>query len=78
MAAERSAREIRAEIDQARQQLAVAIDELNDRLAPSVLAERGKAATKQWLRSPKGIAVVGGATTLIALIMIRNLRRSRR
>lgn len=78
MAAERSATEIRAEIEQARDQLASAVDQLADRLAPKRLADQWKAKAIERASSPAGKAVLGGAAVLLTLVVVRNLRHSRR
>ena len=78
MATQRDAREIRAEIEQARDQLAVAVDQLADRLAPKRLVDDVKTSLKQKALTPQGKAVIGGAGLLLTVLMIRNLRRSRR
>jgi hypothetical protein len=78
VAAERDAKVIRAEIEQARDLLAVTVDQLADRLAPSRLASEAKASIKEKLTSPIGLAVVGGGAVLLTLLAVRNLRRSRR
>ncbi|UQX89617.1 DUF3618 domain-containing protein [Jatrophihabitans telluris] len=77
MAAERDTKVIRAEIEQARDQLAASVDQLATRLAPSRLAEEAKASAKQKLTSPVGLAIAGGAAVLLTLLVVRNLRRSR-
>jgi F0F1-type ATP synthase membrane subunit b/b' len=76
--AEREAAEIRADIEQARNQLASSVDQLTDRLAPQRLVEETKLSIKQKAMSPAGKAVLGGAGVLLTLLVIRNLRRSRR
>ena len=78
MVTQRDASEIRTEIEQARDQLAVAVDQLADRLAPKRLVEDTKAALKQKAMTPQGKAVLAGAGLLLGVLMIRNLRRSRR
>ncbi len=78
MATQRDASEIRTEIERARDQLAVTVDQLADRLAPKRLADDVKASLKQKALSPQGKAVIGGAGLLMSVLMIRNLRRSRR
>ena len=78
MAAERDARVIRSEIEQARDQLAVTVDQLADRLAPSRLADEAKAAARAKLTSPAGKAILAGTAVLLTLLVVRNLRRSRR
>lgn len=76
--ADRDATVLRAEIEQARDQLAGSIDQLADRLAPSRLVDEAKSSIKAKLTSPVGIAVVGGSAVLLSLLVVRNLRRSRR
>jgi hypothetical protein len=78
VAVERSADVIRAEIEQARDQLAVSVDQLAHRLGPARLVNEAKASIRQKLSSPVGIAVVGGGAVLITLLVVRNLRHSRR
>lgn len=78
MATQRDASDIRTEIEQARDQLAIAVDQLADRLAPSRLVDDAKTTLRQKADTPQGKAVIGGAALLLGLLVIRNLRRSRR
>jgi F0F1-type ATP synthase membrane subunit b/b' len=78
VAAVRDADSIRTEIEQARDQLAVSVDQLAERLAPARLIDEAKAAVKEKLTSPAGIAVGGGVAALLVFVVVRNLRRSRR
>jgi F0F1-type ATP synthase membrane subunit b/b' len=78
VATQRDASEIRAEIEQARDQLAVTVDQLAVRLAPKRLVDDVKTSLKQKAMTPQGKAVLGGAGLLLGVLMIRNLRRSRR
>jgi F0F1-type ATP synthase membrane subunit b/b' len=78
VATQREASEIRAEIEQARDQLAVTVDQLADRLAPKRLVDDVKTSLKQKASTPQGKAVLGGAGLLLSMLVIRNLRRSRR
>ena len=78
MATQREAAEIRAEIESARDRMAVSVDQLATRLAPAQLADNVKTAAKQKAMSPAGKAVLGAAGVLLTLMVIRNLRRSRR
>jgi len=78
VAAQRDTHVIRTEIEQARDQLATTVDQLADRLAPRRLADEVKASIKAKLSTPTGMAVVGGTTLLVTVLVIRNLRRSRR
>ncbi len=78
MATQRDASQIRAEIEQARDQLAVTVDQLAVRLAPKRLVDDAKTTLKQKALTPEGKAVISGAGLLLSVMMIRNLRRSRR
>jgi hypothetical protein len=78
VATQRDASDIRAEIEQARDQLAVTVDQLAGRLAPKRLVDDAKMTLKQKAMTPEGKAVLGGAGFLLSVLMIRNLRRSRR
>ncbi|HEU5270868.1 MAG TPA: DUF3618 domain-containing protein [Jatrophihabitans sp.] len=75
--AERSAAEIRIELDQARDQLATSVDQLADRLAPQRMMTDVKAKLVAKATSPAGMAVLGGTGLLLTLLVVRNLRRSR-
>jgi F0F1-type ATP synthase membrane subunit b/b' len=75
---ERDANQIRAEIDKARDQLAVTVDQLTDRLAPQRLMDNAKAAVVEKATSPTGKKVLAAGGVLLTLLVIRNLRRSRR
>jgi Protein of unknown function (DUF3618) len=78
VATQRDASTIRAEIEQARDQLAVTVDQLADRLAPKRLVDDVKTTLKQKAMTPQGKAVLAGGGLLLSVLMIRNLRRSRR
>ena len=78
MATQRDASEIRAEIEQARDQLAITVDQLAERLAPKRIIDDVKTTLKEKAQTPQGKAVLGGAGLLLTVLMIRNLRRSHR
>lgn len=78
MATQRDASEIRTEIERARDQLATSVDQLAERLAPKRLVDDAKTSLRQKAATPQGKAVLGGAAALLGLLVIRNLRRSRR
>jgi len=85
VAAQRDAVEIRAELESARNRLAVSVDQLTERLAPARLVDEAKADLRQRqaelqakAMTPTGKAIIGGAGLLLTLMVIRNLRRSRR
>lgn len=78
MATQRDASVIRSEIEQARDQLATTVDQLAERLAPKRLVDDVKTTLKEKALTPQGKAVLGGTGLLLSVLMIRNLRRSRR
>lgn len=78
MALERDQQQVKSDIEFARGQLAGAVDQLVDRLAPSRLIAEAQASAKQQVNSPRGQAVVAGVAVLVLVILIRNLRHSRR
>jgi hypothetical protein len=78
VAVQRDTERIRAEIEQARDQLAVTVDQLAERLAPQRLVDKFRASVKAKATSPTGKAVIGGTAVVLTLIVVRNLRRSRR
>jgi Protein of unknown function (DUF3618) len=76
--AERAAAEIRIELDQARDRLATSVDQLAVRLAPQRMINQAKASMLAKASSPVGMAVLGGSGLLLTVLVVRNLRRSRR
>jgi hypothetical protein len=76
--ADRETAEIRIELEQARERLATSVDQLTDRLAPQRLMNEAKASLLAKASSPVGMAVLGSAGLLLTVLVVRNLRRSRR
>ena len=71
----RDAETIQAEIERARDALAVAVDELTTRASPRRIADQGKQTLSATLNDPKvkySLIAVGG---LVALLIIRRLFR---
>ncbi|NNG37248.1 DUF3618 domain-containing protein [Nakamurella aerolata] len=66
---------IQAEIDRARNALAVAVDEISDRANPKALAERGKQTAVATLNDPKVKFPLIGVGVLILLLIIRKIFR---
>jgi hypothetical protein len=77
VAAHRTADDIQRDIEQARSSLAVAVDQIAERTSPKRIANQTKQTLKARAQSPAGLAVIGGAGALIALLVIRRLRRGR-
>lgn len=73
--AERNADEIQHDIEQARVSLASAVDQLAERTSPKRVANDLKQDVLAKARTPQGKAVLGGAGLLVALLVIRRIRR---
>ena len=65
---------VQQEIEQSRDALAATLDQLADRASPKHVAERAKSSIVQKAKSPAGMAVLGGATGLVAILLIRRFR----
>lgn len=78
VATQRDAAVIKAEIEQARDQLAVTVDQLATRLAPQRLIENTKASIMAKINSPTGKKVIAGTGVVVTIIVVRNFRRSHR
>ena len=66
--------QIQHEIEATRTQLAGTLDELAERVSPKRLAERAGERAVEFLRTPAGMAVVGGVALLVALGVARRVR----
>jgi len=75
---QRDAAQIKAEIEQARDQLALTVDQLATRLAPARLVEDTKSAVMARLASPTGKKVAAAGGVVVTIILVRNYRRSHR
>ncbi len=73
--AERSADEIQHDIEQARVSLASAVDQLAERTSPKRLANDLKQDVLAKARTPQGKAVLGGAGLVLAIMIIRRIRK---
>lgn len=78
MATQRDAQVIKAEIEQARDQLALTVDQLATRLAPERLVDQTKSAIVAKLSTPTAKKVIAGGAVVITIIVVRNYRRSHR
>lgn len=78
MATNRTAEDIQRDIEQARTSLASTVDQLAERTSPKRLAEETKKNLLAKAKSPAGQAVIGGAGVLVALLLVRRVRRYRR
>jgi Protein of unknown function (DUF3618) len=75
VAENRTADDIQRDIEQARASLAVTVDELAERTSPKRIANQTRQNLIARAQTPAGKAVIGGAATLIALLVIRSIRR---
>ena len=75
MAAERSADQIQRDIEQARADLAVAVDRLADRANPKRVAGDLKQGLKERAMSPQGQVVIGATGVLVLVLIVRRVRR---
>ena len=74
---ERTPEDVQREIEQARDALADAVDQLTYRTNPKRLANNAKQTVLERAQSPAGKAVIGGVGVLFALIVIRGIRKGR-
>ena len=77
MAANRTADDIERDIEQARASLAVAVDQLAERTSPKRIVNNTKQNVLAKARTPAGMAVLGGAGVLVALLVARRVRKRR-
>jgi hypothetical protein len=72
---ERTAEQVQHEIEKARDQLAVTIDQLATRTNPKRLADEAKQSVLQKAQTPAGKAVLGGLGLLVLLLVVRRVRK---
>jgi len=75
---ERTPEQVQREIEQARDALADAVDQLAERTSPKRLADQAKQSLIAKAQSPVGKAVVGGVGVLFVLVVVRGVRGRRR
>jgi hypothetical protein len=73
MAGERSADQLQRDIEDARESLAAAVDQLAYRTSPKRAADNAKQALKDKAQTPQGKAVLAGAGAVLALLVIRRI-----
>lgn len=66
--------QIQREIENSRANLATTLDELAERVAPKRLANQAKDRAVEWVRTPVGMAVVGGVVLLVGIGVTRRIR----
>lgn len=73
--ADRDPDTIKAEIDEARDQLAVTVDSLAARANPRRLADDFKAGVVQFVKKPAVAAALAGVGVVVIVVTVRRLRR---
>lgn len=71
----RDAETIQAEIERARDSLAIAVDELTTRANPKRVVEQGKRTLNQTLQEPKVKYSLIAVGALLAIVVVRRLFR---
>lgn len=73
--AERDPDTIKADIDQAREQLAVTVDSLAERANPRRVADDLKAGLVRFVKKPAVAASLAGAGLVVVVITVRRIRQ---
>jgi hypothetical protein len=73
--ADRDPEVIKAEIDQARDRLALTVDSLVVRANPQRLADDVKAALLRFVKQPTVTAALAGISVVTVVVVVRRIRR---
>ncbi len=65
---------IKAEIDQARDRLAVTVDSLAERANPQRIADDVKAAVLRFVKKPPVAAALAGVSVVTIIVVVRRIR----
>ncbi|KAA0107558.1 DUF3618 domain-containing protein [Mycolicibacterium sp. P1-5] len=65
---------IKAEIDQARDRLAVTVDSLAERANPQRIADDVKAAVLRFVKKPPVAAALAGVSVVTVVLVVRRIR----
>ncbi|PND55930.1 hypothetical protein CRM90_19885 [Mycobacterium sp. ENV421] len=72
--ADRDPEVIKAEIDQARDRLAVTVDSLAERANPQRIADDVKAAVLRFVTKPPVAAALAGVSVVTVVLVVRRIR----
>ncbi|GAY18541.1 DUF3618 domain-containing protein [Mycobacterium sp. shizuoka-1] len=72
--ADRDPEVIKAEIDQARDRLALTVDSLAERANPQRLADDVKAALVRFVKRPPVAAALAGVSVVTVVLVVRRIR----
>ncbi len=73
--ADRDPETIRQQIDQARDQLAVTVDNLAERANPRRIADDVKSGVVRFVKKPPVAITIAGIGALLVVLFVRKLRR---
>jgi hypothetical protein len=71
---ERTPQDVQRDIEQARDSLAEAVDQLTFRTNPKYVANNAKQSAIAKAQTPAGIAVIAGVGVLVLFLVIRRVR----
>ncbi len=74
---ERTAEQVQREIENARDALAVAVDQLANKTNPKRLATEARESAIEKAKTPAGLAVLGGVGLVVVLLVVRRVRKGR-
>ncbi|BBY62182.1 DUF3618 domain-containing protein [Mycolicibacterium helvum] len=72
--ADRDPEVIKAEIDQARDRLAVTVDSLAERANPQRIADDVRSAVLRFVKRPPVVAALAGVSVVTVVLVIRRIR----
>ncbi len=72
--ADRDPEVIKAEIDQARERLAVTVDSLAERANPQRIADDVKAVLLRFVKKPPVAAALAGVSVVTVVLVVRRIR----
>ncbi|AQT79299.1 hypothetical protein B1R94_08495 [Mycolicibacterium litorale] len=74
--ADRDPEAIKADIDQARDRLALTVDSLAERANPQRIADDVKAALLAFVKKPAVAATLAGVTAVTVIVVVRRIRNN--
>ncbi|MGY4711714.1 DUF3618 domain-containing protein [Mycolicibacterium sp. CBM1] len=72
--ADRDPEAIKADIDQARDRLALTVDSLAERANPQRIADDVKAALLRFVKKPAVAVTLAGVTAVTVIVVVRRIR----
>jgi len=72
---DRNPEDIKQDIAQARDRLALTVDSLTERANPQRLADDLKAAVLRFVKQPAVVAALAGVSVITVVVVVRTIRR---